>query len=202
MRPAAGACEPRRAGLMSSGAFDPFMQESEKTTMAVKKTVQPGRALRKVWEIVKYLLSSSTGSLADYLLFAGLTLYTDVDEMMAFTVARIAGAAVNFLINKLIVFRDSKSDLKTWVTEIVKYAIYWTLMYFCARGLFHFYSVTFSIHNLIAKPMADMTLYGFGYLMQRFVIFRRVTPKKPGTGGEDAAEVEEDTPPCDETSEN
>jgi len=142
---------------------------------------------KRIWELIKFAVSSGTGALIDYAVYSILLLVSPLSRTTVFTIGRVCGAVCNFCINKFVVFRGQRTGLKTFLLEVFKYALLWGVMYFGALGLLHLYADMLDINDFLAKPLADATMYVFGFLAQKFLVFRSLLPKDTSNGDDPEA---------------
>lgn len=146
--------------------------------MDEKQVTKVGRAfLQRFGLPLKYMISSLTGSGLDYLLFYLSRYVMGWPLTPCFIASRFVGATVNFSLNKFVVFRQNNVTLKSLLWDALKYAILWCVMATGATALMNLFSVTWGIMEMVAKILADTAMFLFGYVMQRYVIFRQVREK-------------------------
>ena len=142
------------------------------------KQGQLGKKTRaRIWEVAKYLAASSAGTAMDFALYTVLLTCDLTGRTMAFTLGRILGATVNFFLNKFLVFREKRYNPKVLAREILSYALLWVVMYFCTLQLLNLLADVLHIHELLASPLANLVMYGFGFVVQKFLVFRRPRQK-------------------------
>lgn len=128
---------------------------------------------RRIWIPLKYTISSLTGSGVDYSLFYLFFYVLTLPRTPSFITSRFVGAAVNFSLNKFVVFRKNDAALKSILWDALQYALLWCVMAAGALALLHVYADMLGLMEMLAKLLADITMFFFGYVVQRYFIFRK-----------------------------
>lgn len=122
----------------------------------------------------KFMFSSLLSTMVDFLLFSIFIRLFKVNFPqlyigMATVTARIFSAAVNFLVNKKIVFR-SKTD---HVASAFQYAILSIFVMMCSAGLVTVLYRLTGIREILIKVVVDTCLFGLSFIVQRDIIFKK-----------------------------
>ncbi|MDD3243993.1 MAG: GtrA family protein [Eubacteriales bacterium] len=128
---------------------------------------------KRLWTPLKYIVSSLTGTALDYSLFYSLYTLAALPRTPVFVGARLCGAVVNFLLNRFVVFKKKDRLWKSLLWDATQYA----LLSLCTAGgallILNALADRMGVPTMLAKVMADMTMFALGYVVQRFVIFRK-----------------------------
>lgn len=121
----------------------------------------------------KYILSSISSALVDFLIFSSFTFFLRDVEIglrigIATVVARIISSLYNYSINKNVVFKGSGRT-----NTFIKYYILCILQMFCSMG--GVYALCYYLHlgEIIAKVIVDGLLFLLSFQIQRTWIFGR-----------------------------
>ncbi|MDD4797397.1 MAG: GtrA family protein [Eubacteriales bacterium] len=144
--------------------------------MQAKQARRKGKAgavqlLQRAWVPLKYIISSLTGSGVDYALFYLFFFVLSFRRTPVFIASRFIGAAVNFSLNKFVVFRKKDTTPQSVLWDALQYALLWCAMAGGAVVLMHIYADKLGIMEMLAKLMSDVTMFFFGYVVQRHLIF-------------------------------
>lgn len=88
---------------------------------------------------------------------------------MTTVIARIFSAAVNFLVNKKVVFR-SKADN---AVAVFQYAILSIFIMICSGGLVTALYCFTEIEEVLIKVVVDTCLFGLSFVIQREIVFKK-----------------------------
>lgn len=125
-------------------------------------------------QTIRYLISSCVAFAADYALlllldslFRGATVFSmEISAVIAFAIS----SQINFWINRKWVFKSKKSPLP----ELGGY--YSLSLVSFALKIFVFTEIMVRLIRLplaVARPIAEVSLFAFNYLIQKTYIFRR-----------------------------
>jgi len=84
--------------------------------------------------------------------------------------ARVAGAATAFLLNRRITFRMNKDESEAGL-QAIKYTILLVLNWAVTVGLIYVLSYGLSMHPLTAKILLDMVIVPGNYLVMKYWVF-------------------------------
>ena len=84
--------------------------------------------------------------------------------------ARIAGAATAFLLNRRVTFRANK-DASGVRPQVIKYAALLVLNWAITVGLIYYLSYGLSMHPLIAKILLDIVIVPGNYVVMKYWVF-------------------------------
>lgn len=134
-------------------------------------------SIRIYKEILKFSASSFISFLVDYI-FYGLFLLVTADLKMANVGARILSASVNYTLNRMFVFEEEESSVKS----IFEYAVLAVLIligntYFLEMLVNHF-----GINQMVAKIATELTFFILSWTVQRFAIFSKKESKEMHKG--------------------
>lgn len=120
----------------------------------------------------KYIFSSSFSTVVDFLLFTLLVyqlknILPAIYIFVATIMARVVSATINFIINRNVVFKSSKSYLQTFL----KYSILCILVMVCSGSIVTILHNTFSLNELLAKVIVDTVLFLLNFVIQREIVF-------------------------------
>lgn len=123
-------------------------------------------SLRIYKEIIKFMASSFTAFLLDYIIFTLMLLFT---SKLAFAnvIARITSCVFNFTVNKKIVFKDDKSALSSFV----KYSILAAIILVGNTIILQFCVSILGINPYVSKVLSEATCFIFSWLGQKNFIF-------------------------------
>ena len=124
--------------------------------------------------IFKYIASSLVGFGVDFfglLLFKWLTagLGAEHSLLVSVVLARVVSAAVNFAINKTVVFH-SKGD---WKRELGKYAVLAVCILIVNYYLLRLLTITLHWPLIPAKLLVEVVLFCVNFLVQGRIVYRR-----------------------------
>lgn len=127
-------------------------------------------------QILKFMASSFTGFLIDYLMYTIFTLIfgaLSIESLIAVPIAnvsaRIISATANFLINKHFVFQNKDSVGRTGAQYFVLAACI-----LCGNTiLLSFLVEQLHVNRYAGKLVTEVTFFVFSYLAQRFIVFRK-----------------------------
>ena len=130
-------------------------------------------SLRIMFVIAKFMMSSITAFLIDYILFTVFRYLTDDPSSAAAIViatygARIVSSTINFLINKNAVFENKSHSRKT----VIKFYI----LVACIMIVNPFVTILYKIFipAQIAKILTEITIFPINYMCQRKFVFSPV----------------------------
>ena len=124
--------------------------------------------------LLKFGLSSLIAFVMDYALVLILSPFTipawgeELGLAAAVVLARIASGTVNFLLNKLMVFRDHGRT----ASKALSYFMLALLILGLNYGILYVLNILLTIPLPVAKLLADLILFFFSYAIQKKVIFR------------------------------
>ena len=118
-------------------------------------------------EILKFSLSSLTAFAVDYLLFALLSSFAG--EWLANILARVVSAAVNFTINRRMVFCSDKPLLRS----ALQYALLAAVILAGNTLLLTLLVEKAGMPGLLAKLLVELVFFLLSWTVQRCLIFRR-----------------------------
>lgn len=118
-------------------------------------------------EILKFSLSSLTAFAVDYLLFALLSPFAG--EWLANILARVVSAAVNFTINRRMVFCSDKPLLRS----ALQYALLAAVILAGNTLLLTLLVEKAGMPGLLAKLLVELVFFLLSWTVQRCLIFRR-----------------------------
>ncbi len=126
-------------------------------------------ALRDGWRVfsrvIKYSLSSLSGTAFDYLVYAILLSF--LPPAWSYGIAKASSGVLNYELNRRFVFHR-KHSLK----NMLGYAALATFS-MTAGSLLVSLLTRNGLNNFLAKMAIDVVLFAFNYLMQKFVIFKK-----------------------------
>lgn len=123
-------------------------------------------------EILKFCASSLTCFLIDYGLFCLLsTLFSAAGMALYITFANIGAravsAAVNYTINRKVVFRSRKAVS----SSALQYFALAAVILLLNTVILNIFTGTFGINRYLAKVLTELILFMFSWLMQKNVVF-------------------------------
>ncbi|MBR7143215.1 MAG: bifunctional glycosyltransferase family 2/GtrA family protein [Clostridia bacterium] len=124
--------------------------------------------------LLKFCLSSFIAFAVDYALVLLLSFFMkpawgeELGLAVAVVLARVASGTINFLFNKLVVFRDHGHT----ASKALRYLILAVLILGLNYGLLYVLNILLPIPLPVAKLLADLLLFFFSYAMQKKVVFR------------------------------
>jgi len=139
--------------------------------------------LRRLWQLVKYLMSAGAGTVLDYAVFFTLHTAFDLPRTPVYIGARLSGAVINFLLNRFMVFKKRDHSVKSFLWDAVQYALLSVVMAWGALHVLNYLADHAGLNLLLAKPAADTCMFALGYVVQRYVIFRRKKPVQTNADG-------------------
>lgn len=125
-------------------------------------------------EILKFAASSFIGFLVDYGLYSLLTVFTAglgtaVSIPLSNVVARIVSSALNFTINKRLVFRHHGRLAKT----AVQYFTLAAVILAANTLLLTYMTAELEVNRYAAKIIIEIVFFTISWLIQKFLIFRK-----------------------------
>ena len=139
-------------------------------------------------QLLKFTLSSFLAFLVDYGVLLGLTPLVkfglpSLELLVCVTVARIVSSAVNYVVNRRLVFKSDGSVGR----GIAAFLIMSLILLAGSYGLLDLVNLRLGVALWIAKPAVDMILFICNYFIQTKLIFRKKkTPpntKNEASGG-------------------
>ena len=119
--------------------------------------------------IFKFIFASLISYVLDYGIFALMIKSITGSLLIATLTARICSSAVNYLINRTLVFKAQRAG--KWNT-IIKYYLLAVVIYFGSYGLLLLMNNVLGINVLLAKPIADIIMYLLSFVVQRDYVFK------------------------------
>src|ERR1700722_9710773 len=124
--------------------------------------------LREYWA-VRSLGAGAISSTVDLMLLVLLVERAHVTPVFATVLAVAAGAAVNFLLNKYVAFRDRDPEV---VRQAARFAAGVGASLVLHAALVYTLTQRFGLHYLFAKLLADGLIFTFGNLaLNRYIVF-------------------------------
>ncbi|HJW00910.1 MAG TPA: bifunctional glycosyltransferase family 2/GtrA family protein [Arthrobacter sp.] len=127
--------------------------------------------------LLKFLASSFMAFLVDTVVFLILTLATD-SLLLAVIGARAVSSAVNFLVNRRLVFEHGRN--RPAAAAGLRYFSLVTVLLAANYGLIYALDAL-SVSSLPAKILAEIILLAVSYGVQQRFLFSRATARKAGT---------------------
>lgn len=116
---------------------------------------------------LRFLVSSLTSTVAEYIVFIVLALLFGSGEFLAQALSRMSSGGINFLMNKYWSFQSRKSGSK----ELLRYSILFGAQLIISATLIELLSMVMSA--LIAKIIVDTVLFLISYQIQRRWVFKK-----------------------------
>ena len=124
--------------------------------------------------IFKYLFSSLAAFLTDIILFTVFTKFISLGVITATALARVISSAVNFILNKKVVFNSNEPYLKTVVKYYLLAIPVMLISGFGVKGLCSLLSVPEGSLTVTAiKLVVDLILFILNYNIQKKWIFKK-----------------------------
>lgn len=122
----------------------------------------------------KFICSSLLSTLIDFILFS---LFVSCFKgnlpgmyiLVSTVLARLFSSAVNFLVNKKVVFRNKSNRM----TSVIEYIVLCVFIMMCSAGLVTVLYQFTHIREVIVKAVVDTCLFGLSFVIQRDIIFRK-----------------------------
>ncbi len=124
----------------------------------------------------KFCFTGITSAVVDYVLLFVFQWLTG-NLLIAVVVARVASSAVNYTINRYLVFVSAKKERKT-LTELIYYYILVCILLALNYLLLSYLSQNLKINLFLSKVLTELTLFFISYVVQHFIIFRKITRSK------------------------
>lgn len=122
-------------------------------------------------EILKFSASSLSSFLVDYVFYCLFNLVADIT--VSNVMARIISASYNYTINRKIVFKSKESI----VNSLFKYVLLAVCILICNTYILKLL-VSIGINKYTSKIFAEIIMFIFSFLIQRFFIFRGNASKR------------------------
>ncbi len=123
-------------------------------------------------EILKFSASSLVGFLVDYAVY-GLLLLAGVGLSASNVIARIVSASVNFTLNRRLVFGSRE---RLWLAAL-KYGLLALCILIGNTLVLNLLVNTVGMHRMLAKVLTELAFFVMSWLLQRLVVFRRLSEK-------------------------
>jgi putative flippase GtrA len=124
--------------------------------------------LREYWA-VRSLSAGAVSSTVDLMVLVLLVERAHVTPVLATVLAVAAGAAVNFLLNKYVAFRDRSPEV---ARQAARFAAGVGVSLLLHAALVYTLTQRFGLHYLFAKLLADGLIFTFGNLaLNRYIVF-------------------------------
>ena len=133
-------------------------------------------SVRISFPILKFCASGITAGAVDYFLLFYIQSLTN-NLFLSVVTARAASSAVNFIVNKLIVFKSKKAKRKTTL-ELVKYYTLVCVLLLANYLLLRYFSQTLHIALFWSKVLTELMLFIISYPIQRFFVFKEKVPAR------------------------
>ncbi len=118
-----------------------------------------------------FLIASMLSFIVDYGLFALLYYAIGLTRTPCAVISRIVSSALNFTINRTVIFRVKNRKGNLWM-ELLQYYTLVGIVLLLNIALLALFNGTLGIPVLISKAIAEVILFVFNYFVQRDVIFR------------------------------
>lgn len=121
--------------------------------------------IKKVWEFVRFSLSSLASFVVDYALANALFYWISLPSAVSIVIARVLSSLLNYNLNKRLVFRCGKSR-----GQLLKYYALVVAVLLLNTGfveLLRFLGLSFAL----AKIIADSILFVCSYLAQHLWVY-------------------------------
>jgi len=132
--------------------------------------------LRMIGIAAGFLLASMLAFIVDYGLFTLLYYAIGLTRTPCAIIARIFSSAMNFTVNRTLVFRVNNRK-GGFLKELAQYYALVGIVLLLNIALLALFNGTLGIPVLISKAMAEVILFIFNYFVQRDVIFREKQKK-------------------------
>lgn len=126
-------------------------------------------SLRVFMPFLKFCASGISAAIVDYFLLFYLQWLTK-NLFLSVVVARVASSAVNFTVNKFMVFKVKSKDKKNR-NEFIRYYLLVFVLLFANYFLLSFFSVNLHIWLLWSKVITELLLFCISFTVQRLFIF-------------------------------
>lgn len=117
---------------------------------------------------LRFIASSLVCSVVDYLLFAGMFLFTG-HVLRSLVFSRCICIVLNFFLNKKKVFRDNGKVLKQICCFVLLAAVLLTCSYFGITML----KKRFGMNPMLSKIIVELILFFTSFMVQRLIVFSR-----------------------------
>ena len=124
-------------------------------------------SLRVYKRIIKYIISSTSSALVDYLSFCLFTFF-GLPLLVATYTARLISSLFNYTLNRKYVFKNDSHIGKTMFKYYILVVIVAFLSYFFTNVVHNY----IGINVYIAKAVVDMCLYVVTYNGQKYFVFK------------------------------
>ena len=116
---------------------------------------------------IRFIASSLFASITDFIVFA-LLIYITSKLLLSMVIARIISLALNFVLNKKLVFHTQHKKTKT---EIIKFSILAVFLFFSSYFSIEALVTYCSLNYYIAKILAEGCLFLLSFSVQKTLIF-------------------------------
>ena len=99
-----------------------------------------------------------------------------IPPLVAVSIAYLTAVCCHFLLNKMWVFRCTRSD---YVRQLIQYLSVVVASWLITITIVHFCLSSFTTNVLIAKLFAVPPATAVAFLLMQFFVFRRPRPNKP-----------------------
>jgi len=141
---------------------------SFKSSTSLTPTTTSFARFREYWA-VRSLGAGAFSSTVDLMVLVLLVERAHVTPVLATVLAVAAGAAVNFLLNKYVAFRDRDPEV---VRQAARFAAGVGASLVLHAALVYTLTQRFGLHYLFAKLLADGLIFTFGNLaLNRYIVF-------------------------------
>lgn len=132
-------------------------------------------SIRIYREILKFLASSVTGFVVDYLIYA-LLIFMGFGLTVSNVFARFVSATVNFLLNRNFVFKSKNSFFKS----LIKYTALAVFILISDTALLMLFTNILGINYFAAKLIVEPIMFVFNWTIQKLFVFgKTIKPIKP-----------------------
>lgn len=133
--------------------------------------------IKKYEEIIKYLIIGVLTTAINYIIFAILTQFTNIDMHICNIIAWIISVIFAYFTNKLFVFKSRSFEFGIIGKEILSFSAARIFSLLLEELILYVFVNLLHMNELIIKLIANIIVIIVNYILSKFIIFKKQSNK-------------------------